>query len=530
MRASRSELDVTTRADDATDAGDMSRYGAARAHEDADVDEEDARATMATVKTPLRAKGDDAVNTQFSNTKKLAAGAVLAGAVVAVVGGYRIDGGLFNTLLGAGSTRTVEFSVDIGCMSDELMASFPVKDFFDHDVTGVGVVFKGNDPLCEFGGQGRSCGRLDLTQDGYSTTWRGTKTVPADEEYAFTLTNSNGDSVVELGYNKRFPESGSLADDSCLTPIHAGGGVYMNRLISADVQPAAGGTFKISRPWGGCRVGGCETSIKLIATVAPGTGSADNVFAVEEADARTANWRAYKGHFSMISSGVSNTWGLDTNTGALKWSRNVDFNIFTGDNWVSVNNNARYGSYPADGPAVDFDVGYNKVYAVTASVDVNGGRIWQRSVDGSDDWQISGSYSTDRLVQVTIGRTHLWGVNGIGGLFTCADPCVTGSTWGYQGGAIKQVEVGDTHAFTVGTDDVTLKRGNANASGGWVTISLPSTITGIDQVAVGATSLWILDTSGGLHACTLPCAGGSAIVPVPNAPTGIISIDAGKVA
>jgi hypothetical protein len=262
-----------------------------------------------------------------------------------------------------------------------------VKDFFSHDVTGVGVVFKGNDPLCEFGGQGRSCGRFDLTQDGYSTTWKGTKTgVPADEEYAFTLTNSNGDSVVELGYNKRFPESGSLADDSCLTPIQAGGGVYMSRLISADAQPAAGGTFKISRPWGGCRVGGCETSIKLIATVGPNSGSADNVYAVEEADARTANWRAYKGHFSSISSGVSNTWGLDTVTGAMKWSRNVDFNIFTGNNWVSVNNNAQYGSYAPDGPAVDFDVGYNKVYAVTASVDGAGGRIWARNVDGSDNW------------------------------------------------------------------------------------------------------------------------------------------------
>ena len=514
----------------ADDDDDMSRYGAAPAREGANVDEEDARATMATMTTPLRAKGYDAVNNRFSNTQKLAAGAMLAGAVVAVAGGYRSDGGLFKTLLGAGSMRTVEFSVDIGCMSDALMESFPVKDFFDHDVTGVGVVFKGNDPLCEFGGQGRSCGRLDLTQDGYSTTWKGTKTVAADEEYAFTLTNSNGDSVVELGYNKRFPESGSLADDSCLTVIHAGGGVYMNRLISADAQPTGGGTFKISRPWGGCRVGGCETSIKLIATVGPNSGSADNVFAVEEADARTATWRAYKGHFSAISSGVSNTWGLDTITGALKWSRNVDFNIFTGDNWVSVNNNARYGSQAADGPAVDFDVGYNKVYAVTQSVDAAGGRIWSRNVDGSDDWQISGSWYTSRLIQVTIGRTHLWGVNGHDNMYTCVDPCVDGSSWTAHGGPIKQVEVGESHAFTVSTDDVTLKRGNADASGGWTTISLPSTLTGIDQVAVGATSLWILDTSGGLHACTLPCSGGSAIVPVPNAPAGIISIDAGKVA
>lgn len=50
------------------DDDDMSRYGATPAREGANVDEEDARATMATVKTPLRAKGTDAVNTRFSNT------------------------------------------------------------------------------------------------------------------------------------------------------------------------------------------------------------------------------------------------------------------------------------------------------------------------------------------------------------------------------------------------------------------------------------------------------------------------------
>ena len=509
----------------------MSLYGAAPTRDGADVDEEDARATMAAVKTPLRAKGTDVVNARFSNTQKFAIGAMLAGAVVAAVGGYRSGGGVFKTLLGAGSTRTVQFEVDIGCLPDELMADFPEEDFFDYDVTGVGVVFKGTDPVCEFGGQGRNCGRLDLVQDGYSTTWKGTKTgVPADEEYAFTLTNSNGVTVKEVGYNKRLPESGPLADESCLASIHAGGAVYKNRLISADATPAVGGTFKISKPWGGCRTGGCKTSIKLIATVGPNSGSADNVYAVEEADARTANWRAYKGHFSSISSGVSNTWGLDTVTGVMKWSRNVDFNIFTGDNWVSVNNNAQYGSNAPDGPAVDFDVGYNKVYAVTQSVDAAGGRIWSRNVDGSDNWQISGSYSGSRLIQVTIGRTHLWGVNGHDNLYTCVDPCVDGSSWTSQGGSIKQVEVGDSHAFTVGTDDRTLRRGNADASGGWVTISLPPTLTAIDQVAVGATSLWILDTSGGLHACTLPCAGSYAIVQVPSAPEGIISIDAGKVA
>jgi len=447
----------------------------------------------------------------------------------ALVGAAQRFGGGGATGLGAKDLRTVEFTVDLGCMSEKVMEKVPIADFFDYDITGVGVVFRGDDPDCEFGGASRDCGRLDLVRDGYSMKWKGTKTVRADEEYAFTLTNSKGDSFAELGHNRRFPKVEPLADSSCLERVAAGGGTYLNRVVSKDSQPATGGGYKISFPFGGCRFGGCEVTIKLTAVVGPNSGSADNVYAVEERFARSEPWKPYKGHFSIVSSGEYNTWGLDTQDGTLKWTRNADFNQITDDNWVQVSNNARHKSNPPDGPAVDFDVGYKKVYCVTKSVEKAGGRIWARNVDGSGDWEISGSYSTSRLVQVTIGRTHLWGVNGVNNLYKCRDPCVAGSTWDYEGASVKQIEVGDEDAFIVKTGGKTLQRNSADGTKGWTNVPLPSTITAIDQVAVGATSLWILDTSGGIHACNLPCAGGAAITAVPGAPKNIISIDSGKV-
>lgn len=93
---------------------------------------------------------------------------------------------------------------------------------------------------------------------------------------------------------------------------------------------------------------------------------------------------------------------------------------------------------------------------------------------------------------------------------------------------MKQIEVGDAHAFVVYKNDVTLLRTGADGTGGWHRIYLPSGLTGIDQVAVGVESLWIVDTSGNLHACELPCESGTNIQLVPNAPAGIISLDAGK--
>ena len=47
------------------------------------------------------------------------------------------------------------------------------------------------------------------------------------------------------------------------------------------------------------------------------------------------------------------------------------------------------GSYPPDGPVVDFDAGYTTVYGVTATIDAAGGRVWMRPVDGSGDWRHS---------------------------------------------------------------------------------------------------------------------------------------------
>jgi hypothetical protein len=159
------------------------------------------------------------------------------------------------------------------------------------------------------------------------------------------------------------------------------------------------------------------------------------VFGIEESKAATDAWRAYKGHFTQVSAGEFNTWGLDSNTGALAWTRNADLNPFDGSNWQSATNDARHLSYPSDGPVVD--------------VHTDGAQLFTSREDGV---------------------------------------------------------------------------------GGWSSIPLPAGFaTTVNQVAVGATGLWMLDATGKLWTCALPCSGGSGFSRISTAPAGIISIDAGKI-
>jgi len=277
----------------------------------------------------------------------------------------------------------------------------------------------------------------------------------------------------------------------------------------------------------------CPQTVKLIATVGPALGDADNVYGIEESKAATDVWRKYKGHFTMVSAGESNTWGLDTNTGKLMITDNLDLNPYDASNWRTVNNDAKHLSYPSDGPVIDMDVGHGVVYGVTKNQNAGGGRIWMRSSNGNDDWVQAGKYESSRLVQVTSGRTNLWGTNLLGNVYYCANPCRPGSYWAYGTlGSIKQMEVGDAQLYAIHNNGRTIYVRNENASGGWVNINVPAAFSSTDiinQVAVGETSLWLLDGQGKLYQCSLPCAGGGAFTLVPSAPANIISIDAGKV-
>lgn len=439
------------------------------------------------------------------------------------------------SLLSGGDGRIrVKFSVDVGCVPLHVMKESPIEDFFEHDVAGVTLQLKGAPPR-EFGGVNHAARHgHKLTRSGFSTVYSGVFTVPRRVEYGFALHNAKNQTIFELGYNPRFPHKGNLMNDTCTTEVRAGGGVYRNRVLPSHVGETMtrrpDGVYEVSTTYAGCRKV-CPLTVKLIATVSPAGGDADNVFGIEESKAATDAWRAYKGHFTQVSAGEFNTWGLDSNTGALAWTRNADLNPFDGSNWQSATNDAQHLSYPSDGPVVDFDAGYTTVYGVTADVDAAGGRVWMRPVDGSGDWQQAGEYSSSRLVQVTAGRSFLWGTNGVNTLYKCPDPCGPGSVW--QGGGlsnIKQIEVGDTDAFAVHTDGAQLFTSREDGVGGWSSIPLPEGFaTTVNQVAVGATGLWMLDATGELWTCALPCSGGSGFSRISTAPTGIISIDAGKI-
>ena len=65
-----------------------------------------------------------------------------------------------------------------------------------------------------------------------------------------------------------------------------------------------------------------------------------------------------------MSSGEFNTWGLNTVTGTLAWTRNADLNQFSRDNWNTATNNP-VANGVAQGTMVDFDAGYDALIGVT---------------------------------------------------------------------------------------------------------------------------------------------------------------------
>ena len=441
--------------------------------------------------------------------------------------GAGVAGSKYRASLSNAKRVNVRFHVDVGCIRKTVMENAPVKDFWDHDLAGVDVVLRGHSPECEFGGPSRRCHALSLAQEGFSTVYVGEHSVPAETEYGFVLRNAAGQRLFELGRNKRFPSRGELANEACLITNHAGGGNYRNRrLPKTSAMVEVNGAYDVKYTWAGCREQ-CPLTVKLIATV--GSESGDNVYGIEESKAREEPWRKYKGHLTSVSSGEYNSWALNSETGKFYMSRNADLNPFSGANWKEKSNDPKVPGDVAQGSVVDFDAGYNKVYAVTRTIDGAGGHTWQRNVDGSGDWEPAGEYASSRLVQVTIGRTSLWGTNLLNNLYRCRDPCLPSSSWTYEGGNVKQLEVGDSVAFAVNIDGRTLTTKGEDGSGSWSQVPLPAGLSNINQVCVGATTLWILAGNGDLWSCDLPCAGGGAITRVTNAPKGITSIDAGKV-
>lgn len=496
-----------------SDASPAIDYGAARVP-DAPLDARDV------ADAPLDARRSKTVVTPAS-TRAVGAFAFAFACAVAVK--HRVNA------LRASRFVDVRFAVDVGCIRKTVMENAPVENFWEYDLTGVDVVLRGNDPECEFGGVTRKCHALPLAQEGFSTVYRGTHSVPEETEYGFVLKNSAGQNLFELGHNKRFPERGELANEACLIMNQAGGGHYRNRrLPKTSTMVMVNGAYDVKYTWAGCREQ-CPLTVKLIATVGPESGIEDNVYGIEESKAREEPWRKYKGHMTSVSAGEFNTWSLNSQTGKLYMSRNADLNPYSAANWNEKSNNLKVPEDVAQGSVVDFDAGYSKVYAVTKTVDRYGGHTWQRNVDGSGEWEPAGAYSGSRLIQVTIGRTHLWGVNGINQLWRCRDPCLPHSSWTDEGFNVKQLEVGDAVVFAVHTDNRQLKTKGEDGTGSWSNVPLPAGLATINQVCVGATSLWILDFSGDLWSCDLPCAGGNAITRVSSAPKDIITIDAGKV-
>jgi hypothetical protein len=93
-----------------------------------------------------------------------------------------------------------------------------------------------------------------------------------------------------------------------------------------------------------------------------------------------------------------------------------------------------------------------------------------------------------------------------------------------------QLEAGDVDVFAITSNGAKLYRNSEDGSAGWTSITPPTDLNGatMSQVAIGATSLWLVDSAGKLRVCPLPCSGGSDFSIITNAPANIVSIDAGK--
>ena len=463
----------------------------------------------------------DGSNTRRGTWRRAGAFVAFAVVVVGAVASAR------SWTLGRRRMVNARFSVDIGCITkDAIDAHWP--EFFESDVVGAEVLFRGTPPR-EFGGSNR-VGGVPLVQDGFSSIF--TKVIPVKpgEEYGFVLVNAAGQRMFEFGHSRHFHHIHRpvLAEGTCVDKVRAGGGVYTHRRIPrrmSEITLNADGEYLAAGTWGSCVGTKCPVTVKLIATV---SGSGDNVYGIEESKALNERWIKYKGHFTIVTAGVENTWGLDTATNQLAWTRNADLNPYSAANWNVVTNAA--GS---SGAVVDFDAGYDVVMGVTSD-----DKVWQRPSSGANSWTPAG-YSGSRLIQTTVGRTNLWGVNSAHRLYWSRLPMDANSHWTQEtslGTSVKQVEVGDADAFVVLTDNKTLKRkreDGGGGAGGFTTILTPSTLpaglVGIDSVAVGETGLWILATDGALFSCRLPCNGPAEVSLVPDAPENIISVDAGKV-
>lgn len=470
----------------------------------------------------LRAANELDVARHRRRRATIASVAVVAVAVASIVARGRVS------REGAGAPFLVQFQVDVGCIELDVVDRSPIEDFYGSDIASVRLLRRGDDPIEEFGGASRRAGGVELTQSGWSTIYVGRARVRAGEEIGFGLVNARGETIFELGYNKRFPATGELANATCLANVPAGGGVYRNRVIpKRSSMRLVDGVRRFETTWAGC-LERCPLTVKLIACTGPATGDEDNVWGIEESVAKTDVWRNYKGHFTSVSSGEFNTWGLNTVTGTLAWTRNADLNQFSRDNWNTATNNP-VANGVAQGTMVDFDAGYDALIGVTdTSIHTSGGYMWSRPVDGSGDWGFADD-GGGKGVQVTIGRTHHFHMNKQYNMWSAELP--NGGWVRQHVKTVKQVEVGDSDAFVVYQDGRTLKRKASDMTGDWSTISIPSALSTatISQITVGATALWLLDGNGNLWGCDLPCRDSGGFVRAANAPANIISIDAGKV-
>ena len=278
------------------------------------------------------------------------------------------------------------FAVDVGCITkDAIDAHWP--EFFQHDITGAEVILRGKPPF-EFGGTNRERGRTSRsTQEGFSSIYStvmdvksgGTVRVRPRQRgrRAHVRTRTQCDVLSNI-------HRPVLSEGSCLAEINAGGAVYRNRQVPErnDVKsrstPTASTT--LTGTWGSCI--SVENVPSQSSSSQPSKETGDNVYGIEEQKAMEEIWKQYKGHFSIVSAGVENTWGLDTVTETTRVDEKRRFKPIQRRK-LEVTSRTRMPE--AAGAIEDFDAGYDDVMGVTAD-----DKVWQRPVSGANQLDCRG--------------------------------------------------------------------------------------------------------------------------------------------
>ena len=453
-----------------------------------------------------RRSASDGFRRRASST---ACASAIVATMLAMAGGHA----WIRSRLGTNS-RAVTFTVEAGCPPESFKQAHP--EFFENSIVSVKLLTK-----CppQDGGDWTftTMNRVPATKQ-YTVT----ATVADECEYGFSLVNSLGDEIFEVGgSNVDTP----MRNAECIEPVPAGGNLYWNRRMSQHM-----GSTSIKWAWGHCQEE-CPILCKIIAL---SNATENNVYSVLERD-KDEIWHRAEGTFKSIHAGYNDLWAVKNDNTVYKST--IDNLNISSSNWQSVPSGTLPGSLQS------IDVGLEEAYFVRTD-----NKYYAKPADNSGAWRVM----PGGLKQVAVGKQYLYGLthsptnpSTSGWVWACVLPCSgTGIHTDFpEGRTARQCEVSLDYVYCTSETNKVYRmdarlsffRNGHDASGGlwgWPVTRPVSSWTLIPNiqakmVTVGDFNVWAIDTEGTVKFCPQPCNDGQWVTPT-GVPRGIVYIDASK--